>query len=123
MYDLYKNTHVTIKCHGNEYYGPIKTLWQTFNSKIIEVPYNGKWYPAKLIGNECARDLVQLNDTFICAANTIIHESTEDKKAEDCKYEGFKRLEEQSEWLFGVEFIDPENQYYTTTSGITVSTK
>ena len=32
-------------------------------------------------------------------------------------------LEEKSDWLFGVEFEDPNNQYYTLTNGFIISTK
>lgn len=173
MCELYKDTLITIRVNGNIFYGPIKRLWQTYFNKVIEVFYNGEWFPAKIIGEASEKELIEVNDNLICSIDLKLktptgyrkiseiveeinnaQESRRDKlidpllnhnelynigslsiNTHSCKriaslsdgipwYLGeIELLDEKSDWLFGIEFINQNNQYYTLTNGFIVSTK
>lgn len=151
MCNLYKDTFITIRVNGNIFYGPIKMMWQTFHDKVIEVFYDGKWFPAKIIGETSEKSLIKIRDHFICSFdlklktpsgdiqvsktlnkifkisfNDNLCESISSSKKGEQYYFGYtndKIIDEKSDWLFGIEFEDPNNQYYTLTDGFIVSTK
>ena len=157
MCELYKDTFITIRVNGNIFYGPIKRMWQTFYDKVIEVFYNGEWFPAKIIGKDSKKDLIKITERFICSPDLKI-KATEvygDKtmselfvetvtlelnrrvasiptnvircfEHEDVVHLGHIQdllIDEKSDWLFGIQFEDSNNQYYTLTDGFIISAK
>ena len=115
--ELYKDQQITIKVKDNIFYGPIKKMYQTFYDKIIKVPYQDKWYDAKIIGRASEKEIYCLNGNLYCTMDLF-----KDNKIQiDSDSVSFKKTENVSDWLFGIEFEDSSNQYYTLTNGITIS--
>ena len=157
MCELYKDTFLTIRVNGRIFYGPIKQLYKTFYDKVIEVFYDGKWFPAKIIGEASEKNLIKLTEHFICSPDLKlkINKYYIDKKLselldDDIEVElntyptsapmsvlgyyepedilrigkiGNLVIDEKSDWLFGIQFEDPNNKYYTLTNGIIISAK
>ena len=154
MCELYKDTLITIRINRNIFYGPIKRMWQTYHDKVIEVFYNGEWFPAKIIAEESSKDIFKINDTLQCSLYLKLKTPNGDKTIyeledgvldanpepnafdlcvniydinsiaiPDNRYIKLETKFEKSDWLFGIEFTDPNNQYYTLTNGYIVSTK
>ena len=146
MCELYKDEMLVIKVGTNEYYGPIKTLYITFYDRIINVFYNGTWYPAKIIGKCSEKEMLKLYGT-IGSKDLIVKCKDGDKSLSDIKrgdmilfntipakylpvlsesdnmiYAGdITETDITSDWLFGIEILDINNKYYTLMSGLIVS--
>lgn len=119
MCELYKDEDITIRIKGKVFHGPIKRMYQTFYDKIVQVPYNGEWYDAKIIGCANEKEIYCLNGNLYCTMDLF-----KDNKIQiDSDSVSFKKTENVSDWLFGIEFEDPNNQYYTLTNGVTISAK
>ena len=152
MCELYKNQLITIRVtSGNIFYGPMKVMYQTFYDRVIEVFYNGEWFPAKIIGKASVKEMYQVNRNLTCSAdlklktpsgikdinNFLSDMNTDIRKiclnTNECRkitsvnldhdehIDDIEFLNEKSDWLFGVKFEDPKNQYYTLTDGYIVS--
>lgn len=145
---LYKNTNITFRVNGTTiFYGPIKIIYQYYHDRLIELFYNGQWYSAHVVGEANESKIIKVSDTFISDAilkiktpsgdislgdiiedktieicyNTIPCEKIESKDPDGHFYLGdTEDLEEKSGWLFGIEFEDSQNKYYTLTNGLIV---
>ena len=117
MCELYKDQLLTIQINGNEYYGPIKMLYTTFFDKIINVFYAGKWYPAKIIGEASEKEMYIVgNDELTCSFD-LVKRLNPDLDIDKLIY---RKTNIKSDWLFGVEFVDNSNKYFTLTNGMII---
>ena len=120
MCELFKDQLIKIRINGNEYYGPIKRMYQTFYDKIVEVPYLDQWFSAKIIGIASEKEMYNAgNDDIVCSIDLlklIDPELNQDKIS-------FRKMNVKSDWLFGIEFQDPTIEYFTTYTGKTIPVK
>ena len=117
--ELYKDEDITIRIKGNVFHGPIKRMYQTFYDKTIQVPYLDEWYNAKIIGKASEKEIYCLNGTLMCTMDLLAN----NRILIDTSDISFRKTDIVSDWLFGIEFEDKNNIYYTLTNGITISTK
>lgn len=146
MCELYKDQYLTIRTNGNIYYGTMLSLYKTFNNKIVEVFYNGAWYPAKIIGRACEKEMIKINDNLTCSEDLVLFDGTKDKPVSEYKVNDLIKLNDhdvdkittcfgeahigtieklnvKSDWLFGVEILDHNATHFTLTDGYIVSIK
>ena len=149
--ELYKNQLITFRLNRTStykpiYYAPIKQVYTTFNEKYIEVFYDGKWLPAKIIGIASEKEIYQINKNLFCSGDLILKTPYGDKKVSELNvndeyssnhkksdkitaYHGptyiskIEKTDIVSDWLFGIEFKNPEDQYYTLTDGYIIAVK
>ena len=128
------------------YYAPIRQVYKTFNNKYIEVFYNGSWYPAKITGIASEKELYKVNKELLCSGDLIVKTPSGDKKVTELKLNeeysvnhdrvdkidkakgpkyicSIEKTAVVSDWLFGIEFKNPEDQYYSLTNGYIISAK
>ena len=145
--ELYKDTQLTFRIYGNIYIASMKMIYMTFNDKVIEVFYDGKWYPAKIIGKESKKKIIQINEMLFCSnelkfkqddsmistgelqindevsANKYPIKLSPYSKTGKTNIRVIKETDIESDWLFGIEFIDSKNQYYTLSNALIISAK
>jgi len=146
--ELYKDTQITVRAThtGHIYHGPIKTIYRVFHDIPIQVFYNGEWNSARIIGIPNERRIVKINNSLMCSFDlplvkddsiVIVKDlsgSTVDGNMISEKYishftdgkikiDSIEITDIHSEWLFGVEFIDSKNKFYTLSNGFIISAK
>lgn len=144
--ELYKDTQITFRVYGNIYTAGMKMVYQTFNNKVIEVFYDGEWYPAKVIGKPSERKMIRVNNDLLCSFDLLIKTNNGKKFVKDLQHDDVIEINSvkmdkisyntnrnttlsteitdiESSWLFGVEFLDDSNIYYTITNGMIIASK
>ena len=108
---------ITIRVNGNIYYGPIKRLYQTFYNKMIEVPFKDEWFYAKIIGEASEKEMYIVgNDALICSFDLVKQINPE----LDTNKINYLKTNIKSDWLFGIEFQNPDITHFTLKNGMTI---
>ena len=123
--ELYKDQDIIIRINRNIYHGPIKRIYQTFYDKWIEIPLRSDWFPAKIIGKASEKLICNYDDKLLCSSDFIenyrIYYPNEPLHYKDLKFlPDYIKTGIVSDWLFGVEFKDGNNQFYELPNGIIV---